>query len=936
MFDEILEKIKQIMASRLIPISIVLVVLFSILISRLFQIQIIEGKENADVSTLQETRTRYTAPSRGLIRASNGEILADNKLVYTVELYDVLSSNKEKNDMLHYLVKTLKEFNNEIEVDLPISYDGRGNFEFTVSGSALKTFKTNAFAKGKLSEEDEAASALEVFNYMREKRFYVDEKYSIEEALEIIALRYAMYTMWPPQNPVIVCSDIDEATVVAIKERASKLPGVDIGKQSKRYYVDNNEPFAHILGYTGLINESELENYKNDNIDKYDSSDIIGKAGVEKSFEHVLSGEKGFIDFAVDGLGRPTEVLDSKDPVAGSDIYLTIDSDLQKAIYQLVEQHLSGILIDKINNSKDAGTKGYSTSNIRIPVYDVYFALINNEIINTNHFKADDATSLEKQVYKKFTDKLDSVFKDLEGVMAVNSKRTSKDLSDEYNEYLDYVYSLLSKHDIIYKDKLDKSDQVYKSYHEDKISLSEYLQYAITSNWINLDKLGIDNEYLDTNELYQKLLDYLRELLLDDKDFHKIIYYYLIDSYKLSGTEICLLLFDQGVIEYNEEDVTKLRNGSISSYTFITNKIRSLEITPAMLALEPFSASVVVTDVKTGKIRSIVSYPSYDSNSYADYLKYELTSPLYSRAIREAIAPGSTYKMASAIAGLEEGVITPHEKIKDEFIFTKAPDRSPPKCHVNNHGHVNVVEALEVSCNYYFYELAYRLSTRASDFNDKAGLDILGKYASMLGLGKEGTSNLEKEVATTSYTSVSDSDAIRSSIGQGTNIFTPVDLATYVTTIASRGKLYDLTVIDKIQDGDKYVENEASYTQLDQIKDSTWSYVQEGMYLVGNGNKSSTSKLFSNLREAGIEIAGKTGTAQVSKSNANHALFVSYGPFQNPEISVTVVIPNGYTSGNAVALAKDIYSYYFKVSDEGELLTGEAQEPEANTPAFSD
>lgn len=935
MFDDIFEKIKQIMASRLIPLSIVLVVLFSVLINRLFQIQIIEGQENADVSSLQETRTTTITPSRGLIRASNGEILADNKLVYTVELYDLISNNKEKNEMLSYLIKTLKEFDNEIDVKLPISYDN-GKFEFTVSGNALKTFKTNAFAQGKLKEEHEAATAEEVFNYMREKRFYVDEKYSIEEAIEIIGLRYAMYIMWPPQNPVVVSSDVSEETVVAIKERAPKLQGVNIGKQSKRYYVDNNEPFAHILGYTGLINESELENFQKDNIDKYDSFDVIGKAGVEKSFEDILSGEKGLINFAVDGLGRPTEVLDSTDPIAGSDIYLSIDPDLQRAVYQLIEQNLSGILLDKINNSKDAGTKGYSSSNIRIPIYDVYFAFINNEIIDTNHFKADDATSLEKQVYLKFQSKLSSVLADLERVLAKDSKRTSKELSDETNEYLAYVNSLLSKHQILYKEKVNKDDDIYKSYIADDISLSEYLQYAITNNWINLDKLAIDNEYFDTNELYQKLLDYLKDILVDDKDFHKLIYYYLIDSYKLSGTEISLLLFDQGVLEYNEEEVSKLQNGSISSYTFITNKIRSLEITPAQLALEPFSASVVVTDVKTGKIKAIVSYPSYDSNNYADFLKYELTSPLYSRAIREAIAPGSTYKMVSAIAGLEEGVITPHEKIRDEYIFTKAPDTRPPKCHVNNHGLVNVVEALEVSCNYFFYEVAYRLSSRSSDYNDKIGLDKLAEYASMLGLGQEGTTNIEKEVATTSYTAVSDSDPIRSSIGQGTNVFTPVNLATYVTTLASSGKLFDLTLIDKIQDGDRYVENKADFTQLDQIKDSTWSYVQEGMYLVGNGEKGSTSRLFKDLREAGIEVAGKTGTAQVSKSNANHALFVSYGPYENPEISVTVVIPNGYTSGNAAALAKDIYTYYFNVSDEGDLLTGEAQDPEANTPAFSD
>ena len=244
MFDDILERIKQIMASRLIPITIILVLLFSVLINRLFQIQIIDGEENSDVASMQDVRTTYTDASRGFIRAENGDILADNKLVYTVELYDILSSNKEKNDMLAYLIETLKEYGNDIEVSIPISYDN-GEFEYIVSGDELTTFKTNAFGQGSLSDENAEASAEEVFEYMRDKRFYVEEKFSVEETLDIIALRYAMYIMWPPQNPVIVCSDVNDETVVAIKEREPRLTGVNIGQQSIRYYIDENEQKAH-------------------------------------------------------------------------------------------------------------------------------------------------------------------------------------------------------------------------------------------------------------------------------------------------------------------------------------------------------------------------------------------------------------------------------------------------------------------------------------------------------------------------------------------------------------------------------------------------------------------------------------------------------------------------------------------------------------------
>ena len=336
-----------------------------------------------------------------------------------------------------------------------------------------------------------------------------------------------------------------------------------------------------------------------------------------------------------------------------------------------------------------------------------------------------------------------------------------------------------------------------------------------------------------------------------------------------------------------------------------------MEIKPSQLGLEPFSASVIVTDVKTGKILSLVSYPSYDNNHFADYLGNNLTSPLYLRAVREALAPGSTFKVASAIAGLEENVITPYEKIKDEYLFTKTTP--PARCHTNNHGHVNVTEALEVSCNYFFYELGYRLGSGKNGFSDALGLEKIEKYANLLGLGSTDT-NLESELSTSATTGISTDSAVRSAIGQGNHLITPAQLSTYVTAVANRGKRYDLTVIDKFYDGNSYVENQAEYEQIDEISDRTWDLVQEGMYLVGNGKKSSISHLFKDLAEAGVPIAGKTGTAQISKYHANPALFVSYGPYENPEISVTVVIPNAYTSGNAAELGRDIYSYYFRLN----------------------
>jgi len=486
--------------------------------------------------------------------------------------------------------------------------------------------------------------------------------------------------------------------------------------------------------------------------------------------------------------------------------------------------------------------------------------------------------------------------------------------------------------------EINVKDQTYTDYHNNKISLSEFLQYAIANNWIDLSKLNIGDEYYTTEEHYEKLLVYIKDTLKNDSTFHKKLYKELVYSYKLKGSEICLLLYDQGVLEYNEEEISKLRNGSVSAYTLITSKIRDLSITPAQLALEPCSASVVVTDVNTGDVIAMVTYPSYDNNKFANKidstyfakLNTDLSGPMYHKATKQLTAPGSTFKMVSAIAGLEEGVIGQTETIVDKLEFTKI--NPSPKCWTtHSHGAVDVTGALEVSCNYFFYELSWRLGSKDGGSNrDETGLDTLAKYASLLGLDRK--SGVEIEEA---QPSLSTEDSIRSAIGQGNANLAPVQLSRYVTTVANGGTLFDLTLIDKIvdKDGNTILNNSASYDILEEIKSSSWVLAQEGMYKVGHGNKSSSAKVISAFPK---EIAGKTGTAQINEYHANHGLFVSYAPFNNPEISITTVIPNGYSSSSAVELTLDLYSYYYDVGDKEELVNGGAALPDSQTGAFSD
>jgi penicillin-binding protein 2 len=172
----------------------------------------------------------------------------------------------------------------------------------------------------------------------------------------------------------------------------------------------------------------------------------------------------------------------------------------------------------------------------------------------------------------------------------------------------------------------------------------------------------------------------------------------------------------------------------------------------------------------------------------------------------------------------------------------------------------------------------------------------------------------------------SHTDIVRSAIGQATHAYTPAQLSRYVTTVANNGTCYDLTLIDKIKDVDGKVvlNNKAKVRNKVTLAASTWKSIHEGMYLVTNGSGSSTATMFAGLKK---KVAGKTGTAQLNSYHANHAEFISYAPYEKPEISVTCVIPNGYASSNAAQTARDVYKYYF--SKGKKKVSGKVKMPES-------
>jgi len=950
--DVFLDYIKKLLKSRLFPIALIFVCLFSVLVYRLFELQIVEGSIIAEETSYKGIKNREIKSTRGNIYDRNGKLLASNILSYSVMMEDssAITSNEQRNAIIFDLINIIEKNGDTLDNEFYIIQNKNGEFEFTVEGTALNRFKKNAFAylieDNELTDELMNATAEEVYEFLRKgtgdnytHMFGISDDYTVEETLKIMSIRYALFCNYPKYLQITVASNVSEETVAEVLEESANLPGVEIKKQTQRYYHDSLY-FAHILGYTGLISATELEEF-DDGSGYYNYTDFVGKSGLEKEYESYLSGTKGSEVVTVGTSGKVIGAIDRIDPVAGNDVYLSIDSKLQKDIYHIMEKEIASILIDKIRPDMNYGTKGESASNILTPIYEVYFALINNNVIDINQFEDKDASDLEKQVYSKYQASLENVFNQLDSLLDFNNTITN-DKTGDMEDFLDYFYKILKNNNILLSKEIPEDDPVYRDYVNDRVSLRQFILHAIANNWIDLSLLDIGEEYYSAEELYNRLISHVKEILKKDGTFKKMIYRNLIFSYKLSGTEICLLLFDQGVIEYNKDDISRLQNGHISAYQFIINKLTSLEITPAMLALEPYSGSVVVTDVNTGDVLAMVTYPSYDNNKMAnkvdaDYfnrLRIDRTDPFLNRPVQQKVAPGSVYKMVAAIAALEEGVVTPYEKIRDLGIFEKVTHA--PKCHIHpgSHGMVDVVDALKVSCNYYFYEAAYRMNIDSNgSYDDQLGLKKLAKYASMLGLDKPSGVELPEY-----NPQISDVDAIRSSIGQGTNDFTAAQLSKYVSTIATRGKSYDLTLLEKIvdKDGNVVVDNKPKLDKdLTSIKASTWDSVQQGMFAVVNTTRGSVhnSGLYRNM---GVTVAAKTGTSQISLNVPNNAVFVSYAPFEKPEISITTIIPNGHTSGNASELTRDIYKLYFELEDRNKLVDSAVTLPENSTEAFSD
>lgn len=922
-FSLIKESIIEHVKHRLFVVTVLFLVLFGILIYRLFDLQIVNGEKYQESFTYKSVKTVAVKATRGNIYDCNGKLLAYNEASYTLSYISgtdlteaaaakETTSNELRNDIVYKTILILEQNGDKMSVSLPLKLTSKG-FEFTVSGNTLNTFLMNVYGASSvdsLTEEQASSTADDIFKYMRGKDlFNISETYSDEAALKILAVRYEIWLNRYQQYMSVQLADgISEESYAAIKENSDELLGMEVSVESHRVYNDSVY-FAQIIGYIGNISNEELEKYNEtlDDSEKYSANDMVGKMGLESEFESYLRGKDGYQKMYVDNMGKVIEMIDSKDPVAGNDIYLTIDSDLQKYCYNALETEIASILLAHIKNVTT------STDKDDIPITDVYFALFDNNVISIDDLAAKDASELEQSVNSYFQSAKQNTLSRLDDILNV-SHTPLHDLTLQYQDYMEFICEQLSEMGIYSPSKIDKSDAAYVSYINNSISLCEYLKYAISQGAIDISVISTKSDYYDTDEIYNVLTEYILKEFENNTSFDKLVFKYMIISGELTGSQVINLLYDQGILNTaTDADYSDYKAGVMGSYDFICKKIKNLEITPAMLALDPCSGSIVVTNPNNGTVKAMTSYPSYDNNRLtnmidADYyskITTDKTTPMYSRATMQQTAPGSTFKMITAFAGMNEGVIGVNDVIQTKGYFDKT--ETPAKCWIypSAHGTIGISKAIEESCNYFFYELGYRMATKdTGTYSDITGVERLQKYAGMFGF--DSTSGIELPE---SKPQISDADSIRTAIGQGTNNFTATQLARYVTTLANSGTCYDLSLVSEIKDidGNVVYKNEHKVQNQLDFPAEQWNVVRQGMRQVVSVHTSSSAL----INQINVAVAGKTGTAQQSEARPNHALFVSFAPYENPEVTVTSVIPFGYSSGNAVELSGLVYAYLY-------------------------
>jgi len=823
---------------RLLWLFVVMIVVFYIMLARLFQLQIVLSDTFVPLPPITATAEKIIPATRGNIYDHFGRPLAVNTPVWVATMD---SSIPISNEALLKLAKLFERNNEDFANEFPMTSEWP--YEFTLGGATPEIQQRREFRwKDDMAiPYPETATAAESFLYLREW-FRIDPEISNDDALRILNLRTMIFERRFRPEIFVIATDISPSTIAAIAEQNHVFSGVEIEIRTLRRYPQGRY-FSHILGYTGLINAEELAANPD-----YAHDDIIGKAGLERSMESWLRGTQGtqIIEINPSTGRRVSFATEITPPIPGNNVFLTIDAAMQIQTYYILKEYLTEIAIRRIQHG-GAGEP-------RVTHQQIFNNLIQAGWIPTRDIlEADEESAV--YVLRRYV--LDSV----------PNATTSR---------------------------------------EDRTQIVSILTAGI-------------------------------------------------DDGRITPVMMFMAMVDLGILSDYNNFSARVRSGKLSAESLIIEKLRMGELTPQMLNIDPSTGSVVVVDVHTGAVLAAITYPSYDNNRLANRIDAEYffrinsldpTHPMINRPFMEARAPGSTFKMITAAAGLETGVIGVNTTIHDNIVFTRA-GRPTARCMSSRgHGRINVTQAISTSCNYFFFETAFRLGNTQHErietlnnfmeffgLNERTGVEI-GEFADTF--NRDRVPNIMASPSFKQFRHQSlndfaprnqwdwfDGDTIRTAIGQSYNNYTSAMMARYIAQIANNGVRLPMHLVGSVESysgGVLFQTDPVPDNTGMNLSDSTWTAIQSGMLQTTEGWGTATN----HFRGFPIQVAGKTGTAEQVGTRLSHTSFGGYAPFDNPQIAIYVTIPFGDTRVMPAAstqIARDVIHAFLLPEIETERAT---------------
>lgn len=335
---------------------------------------------------------------------------------------------------------------------------------------------------------------------------------------------------------------------------------------------------------------------------------------------------------------------------------------------------------------------------------------------------------------------------------------------------------------------------------------------------------------------------------------------------------------------------------------------------------ETRGAAAAVLTTHGSEVLALASYPTYDLSTFRQndiyaQLENDPAKPMWNRATNGTYAPGSTFKPMTAIAALQEGVITPRTEIKatHTWRYPGSPSSYANCWYGGSHGLINVTEAITNSCNYFFAEMGYRL-----------GMDTLREYAQAFGLGSSTGIEIGDASGTLPQNPQGQDQAPWAAFGQSTQAYTPLQLANYIATLVNGGDLYDVHLLKSVKTYDNsevVAVGQAEPRSTLDISAENLEAVKEGML----GYTQPGGMVYSAFRNCIVSAGAKTGTAQLGNDSKNNGVFVCFAPYDDPEIVVSIVIEKGGSGAALASTAVEILNAYFSADEIGTAVIGENQ-----------